>query len=272
MDIIIEFFKNCFTSLDGDIANITNILKEDWFRNGNDFYDLARYIQWVVTPIALTIVTICFLIEFLKITIQMDVLKWEYGLRCFFKLVFAKVCIDLSTDLLGAIYITCAEWIDEVGTGTVHVGQTVWTQLESSFTSAGLLESIGFFLAGGLIVIAIKIITIVIQVMAYARKFEISILLAIAPLPCAFLPLEDGGTSRIPKKYIMSFASSCLAGFFMIISVRFYAELVNGTIIQNINNMSDFISKIGQVLLATLVLVMAVIKSGSWASKVLDVG
>lgn len=275
MDVIIDFFKNCFLSLDGDIANVTNILKEDLFvtDGSNPFYNVAIYVKSaVIAPMALTIVTVCFLIEFLKITIQMDVLKWEYGLRCFFKLVFAKVCIDISTDLLNAIYVTCAAWIDRVGTGTVTIGQTVWNQIENYFTSIGLLETIGVFLAGGLIVIAIKIITIVIQVMAYARKFEICILLAIAPLPCAFLPLEDGGASRIPKKYIMTFASSCLSGLFMIMSIRFYAELVDGVISSNLGNLSDFISIIGQVLLATLVLVMAVIKSGSWASKVLDVG
>lgn len=272
MDGIIDFFKNSFLSLDSDISNITGILQEDWFSSGNLWYDFAMNIQTIINPIALIIVAICFLVEFLKITIQMDILKWEYALKCFFKLVFAKVCIELSTYVLGAIYTTSAEWIGSVGAGTVSIGQNVWSQIESDVSSAGLLEIIGIFLSSGIIFLAINIIVIVIQVMAYARKFEICILLSIAPLPCAFLPLEDGGASRIPKKYILIFASSCLAGLFMIMSVRLYALLVNEAIMAQIGTLTDFGSKVGKVLLATLVLVMAIIKSGGWASKVLDVG
>lgn len=272
MDALVEWIKNCFMSMDADIAGVTTILQEDWFRPGNLWYQFGRGVQGIVTPIALTIVSICFLIEFLKITIQMDILKWEYALKCFFKLVFAKVCIDLSTDVLSAIYATCAEWINSVGTGSVAIGSLVWGEIKDSVENASLLGIIGIFLSSGIIFLAIKIITIVINVMAYARKFEICILMAVAPIPCAFLPLEDGGASRIPKKYILNFASSCLAGLFMIMSIRLYSILVENTLKTQILLLTDFGAQVGQVLLATLVLVMAIIKSGSWASKVLDAG
>jgi len=272
MDAVIEFIRNLFLSLDADIALAISTLQQDWFRPGNLWYQIGRGIQGVIEPVALTIVSICFVIEFLKITIQMDILKWEYALKCFFKLVFAKVCIDMSTELLSAIYATSAEWIGGVGVGVVDIGAVTWGRISSSVQGGGLLEIIGVFLSCGIIFIGIKAIAIVIQVMAYARKFELCILMAIAPLPCAFLPLEDGGASRIPKKYIMTFASSCLSGLFMIMSFRLYSVMVDETIRNQVYLLSDVGAIVGQTLLATLVLLMAIIKSGSWAQKILDVG
>lgn len=272
MDAVIDFIEKLLLSLDADIDSIVGVLKDNWFQPGNRWYQIGRGIQGIIRPIALTIVSICFVIEFLKITIQMDILKWEYALKCFFKLVFTKVCIDLATDLLSAIFATCSEWIDGVGTGTVNIGWITWGQVKNSIINAGMLEIIGIFLSSGIIFLGIKAVVIIIQVMAYARKFELCILMAIAPLPCAFLPLEDGGASRIPKKYIMTFASSCLSGLFMIMSVRLYSELVKETIENEVLGASDVGAMIGSVLLATLVLLMAIIKSGSWAQKILDVG
>lgn len=268
MDNVKKFIENIFTSMDGNISKITTILSEDWFSAGNTWYDFAKGIFVIVEPVALVIVSLCFFIEFLKITIQMDILKWEYGLKCFFKLVFAKVCIDVSTDLLSAIYATGAEWIASVGTSGSSIGATAWGVIQADIKGYGFIEMIGCVISVGIVVIAVWVISLVCQVIAYARKFELTLYLAIAPLPCAFLPLEDGGGSRIPKKFFMSFAGVCLQGLFMIMSVKLY-EMLCIEFIENISG-GDVFSVVGEVLLATVVLLMAVIKSGSWAKSILD--
>lgn len=269
-DFIDDWIKDILLSIDGDIENVVTILKDDWFNPSNDIYvyDFIMGVQDIITPIALIIITICFLIEFLKITIQMDILKWEYGLKCFFKLAFAKVCIEGSTLFLGAIYSTATEWASNIGTTSVTLGSDMWALMEPMLADLDGWSKLGVVMSSGITLTALSLSVLIIEVMAYARNFEISLLLAVAPLPCAFLPLEDGGMSRIPVKYVLSFASTCLAGVFMIMSVRLYGvialKIVEGAVSRGLNGM------LGRVLLATLVLVMAIVKSGGWASKVFE--
>lgn len=267
-DFVYDLIKTMLTSLDGNISAVISILSADLFTSS--WYTWARSISTIIEPIALTIITICFLIEFLKITIQMDILKWEYGLKCFFKFVFAKVCIDVSFLLLSAIYATAAEWVADVGTSGTSIGGDAWDAIKDEIDGYGFMESIGLIASTGIIFIAIWIVSMIIQVIAYARKFELTLLLAVAPLPCAFLPLEDGGASRIPKKYFMNFAGTCLQGLFIIMSVKLYGFLCTEEINNMIASGGNPITIAGSLLLATLVLVMAVVKSSSWAKSILD--
>ncbi len=269
-----EFIKNwiqsILLSLDGNIQKVVSILSNDFWKPGNAWYDFAISISTVIEPISLTIVTICFLIEFLKITINMNVLKWEYGTKVIIKFILAKVCIDVSFTLLGAIYATCAEWISSVGTSASTVGNTAWTVIETEIDGYGFMETLGLVVSMGLIFLAIWLVSLMVQVIAYARKFELVIYLAVAPLPCAFLPLEDNNMSRIPKKYVFSFASVCLQGLFIIMSIKLYGVLCNEEIQATISAGGNVGDIAGQILIASLVLIMAVVKSSSWAKSILD--
>lgn len=270
-----EFIKNWImnnlNSLDTNIANVVSILAENFWGSGNTWYDFAKSVSAIVEPIALTIITICFLIEFLKITIQMDILKWEYALKVFFKFVFAKVCIDISFFLLSAIYTTGAEWIASVGTSATTIGSTAWTAIETEIDGYGFMEMLGLVVSMGLIFLVIWVVSLIVQVIAYARKFELVIQLAVAPLPCSLLPLESHQTSRIPIKYILNFAGICLQGLFIIMSIKLYGVLCNEEILTTIAAGGNIGTIAGQLLIASLVLVMAVVKSSSWGKSLLDV-
>lgn len=269
-EFIKDWIMNNLNSLDSNIANVVSILAENFWGSGNVWYNFAKSVSLIIEPIALTIITICFLIEFLKITIQMDILKWEYALKVFFKFVFAKVCIDISFTFLGAIYATGAEWIASVGASASTIGSTAWTAIETEIDGYGFMDTLGLVVSMGLIFLAIWVISLIVQVMAYARKFELVIYLAVAPLPCAFLPLEDNQASRIPKKYVLNFASVCLQGLFIVMSIKLYGMLCNSEIKATIMSGGNIGSIAGQLLIASLVLVMAVVKSSSWAKSVLD--
>lgn len=269
-EFIANWIKNNLNDLDSNVANVVSILSSNFWGSGNAWYDFAKAVSAIIEPIALTIITICFLIEFLKITIQMDILKWEYALKVFFKFVFAKVCIDVSFKLLGAIYATGAEWIASVGTSASTIGSTAWTAIETEINGYNFMDMLGLVVSMGLIFLAIWVVSLIVQVVAYARKFELVIYLAVAPLPCAFLPLEDGGGSRIPKKYILTFASICLQGLFIIMSIKLYGMLCNEEIQATITAGGNVGTIAGQLLIASLVLVMAVVKSSSWARSILD--
>lgn len=269
-DWIKNWVHNNLVDFDSNVNKVVTILTTDFWADGNVWYDFAKGVSATIEPIALIIITICFLVEFLKITIQMDVLKWEYALKCFFKFVFAKVCIELSFDLLAAIYATAAEWIASVGSSTSAIGALVWTALEPEIDGYSFMETLGMVASMGIVFIVIWGVSLIVQVIAYARKFELVLYLAVSPLPSSFLPLEDGGASRIPKKFVLSFASISLQGLFIIMSIKLFATLCSEEINATIAAGGSLGSIAGQMLIASLVLVMAVTKSSSWASKILD--
>ena len=83
---------------------------------------IANSISGIIKPTATIICGICFLIEFLKITINGDVIKYEYLIRVFAKLCIAKASIDISTDALKFVFTTVSKWITQVSTDTITVG------------------------------------------------------------------------------------------------------------------------------------------------------
>lgn len=256
------------SGFDGNIDKAISVLTEDIF--AGDMFSMAQGIANVITPIALTIISICFLLEFLKITIKMDVLKWEYALRVFFKLVLAKVAIDVSVELLTAIYATAAEWTARAaGTGGT-LGATVGMALTTIITNMTWYQALGLVCTMGISFLIIWLAGLMVIVMAYARMFEILIYVAISPLPCAFLPLEDGAGSRITKKYFITFAGVCLQGLFIIISIKLYQAICTSTIIPAIGGVTALADISFNMLLGALVLIMAVVKSGTWAKGILD--
>lgn len=257
--------------MDANISSIVTILADDFMRYGNEWYTFAMQIKSIVQPMALTIVVICFLVEFLKITVQMDILKWEYGLRVMFKFVFAKVCMDGAFYLLGAIYATSMEWITSVGTNSATVGAQTWDAMKDTLNDYGMLKMLGVAISLGIMFLAVWAISLLVQVIAYARKFELVMYLAISPIPCAFLPLEDGGTSRIPKKYVSAFASVCLQGLFMVMSVKLFSVLCREAVNQAIANGAYIGGIVGELFIGVCVLMMAIMKSSSWAKSILDV-
>jgi hypothetical protein len=262
---ILNWVLQMIQGFDTNVDKAVTVLTQDIF--AGSMYTMAQGIANVVTPVALTIITIAFLVEFLKITIKMDVLKYEYGLRVFFKLVFAKVAIDISFQLLTAIYATGAEWITSAGATNSSLGSAVGTAIQTIIANMTWYEALGLVSTMGTSFLAIEIAGLIVIVIAYARMFELLIYISVAPLPCAFIPMEE---SRIPKKYFLSFAGVCLQGLFIIISIKLYQAICTDAIIPAVQSSSALSDISFNMLMGALVLVMAVVKSGSWAKSILD--
>lgn len=269
-EVILNYIKTVLENYDFWINSVVTVLTEDFFQNGNEWYDFGKSVAELIKPAALSIVGMCFFIDFLKMTMNQNILKWEYMLKCFFKLCFAKVCIDISYEVLSAIYATSASWIRKISTSGGGIGNLTYQQIKDELNSYGTMGMIGVAVTCAIMFIAIMFIAILIKVIAYARKFEIIMYLAISPLPCAFLPLEEGSSSRIPRKFFMSFAGVCIQGLFIIISIKLYEVLCTTEITEVINAGGSMFTIISQMLLASLVLLMAVFKSSTWAKNILD--
>ena len=267
---IADYINNILDTYDSLVNQVLSILSFNIFSSSDTYFGgmftLAQSIKSVVMPISLTIITIIFLIEFLKITIQMDILKWEYGLKVFFKFVFAKVAIDLSSYLMSAIYATSAEWIASIGSSSSTLGATAGIIIKNEIQGYGPMKILGLAMTALVMFLIVIACALLMNVIAYARIFEIMVYVAISPLPCAFLPAEH---SRIPVKFFCGFAGVCLQGVFMAISIKMYVMLCN-SILGNMTAGTSIWPVIYNLVIGSVVCLMAVIKSGQWANKIFD--
>lgn len=253
------------SGFDSTVQNSVNVLTENVFTHG--MYGMARNISDIIKPFALIIITLCFLLEFLNLTIKMDILKWEYGARVVLKFVMAKVAIDVSFELLYAIFATGTEWIQLVGDASGSLGEAVKLSLRDLIQDMKAFEALALVCTMGISFIVVWISGIIVTVMAYARMFELLIYIAVAPLPCAFIPMEG---SRISKKFFLSFAGVVLQGLFIILSIKLYQGLCSSLLVPAVQASTDMTIIAFNMLLGAIVLVVSVVKSGSLAKSILD--
>ncbi|MEG2813145.1 MAG: hypothetical protein RSA79_00955 [Oscillospiraceae bacterium] len=267
-DSLVAGITKMLSYLDPMINEISTILGEDFLVQGNAMYDLAQNIAKFITPVALTIIGICFLLEFLKITVKMDILKWEFALKVFILLALSQAVISAAPMLMSAIYGSGIDLINKAigGAGTTsQIGKEVVNQIVKLTKDMKWGQVLGVFLSTAVPMMAIWACTMIIKVMAYARMFEIIIHVAVAPIPCAFLPLEN---SQITKKFFMSFAAVSLQGLFMIVCVKLFGVMISKTI-ATIGS-QDIMTMAMQLLICSLVLVMSIVKTGQWSKSILD--
>ena len=76
--------------LDKNLLRAVYSLRLDVFTEFPSIGDIPTTILTIVKPIAYTIITICFLLEFIKSISRMDILKWESAFKIIAKFVIAK--------------------------------------------------------------------------------------------------------------------------------------------------------------------------------------
>ncbi|MEG0614135.1 MAG: hypothetical protein RR540_00145 [Oscillospiraceae bacterium] len=263
IDIIIGWLNDFDVKIDG----CADILREDIMVSSNHMFVIVHAISQMLIPTALTIVGICFLVEFLKITVKMDVLKWEFMLRVLVLLAISQAVITAAPMFMSAIYASSADMVTTaMGAGGCTIGTTAGNALFNEANQEG--KSWGDILSLALSMLipsfAIQACTILIKVMAYARMFELLIYIAAAPIPCAFLPLEN---SHMTKKFFISFAAVCIQGLFMIICIKLFGALATSTLTDDSLTQGD---SMFNLLIGSLLLVMSIIKTGQWSKQILD--
>jgi len=256
-------------SLDSSVNEASRVLTQGIFVG--DMYDFAIRITQYIRPIAITILGLCFVLEFLKIIIHAEILKWETGLKVGAKLILTYVALDITPQLMEAIYATGQYLTSMVAESTHDIGSLVATSLHNALNDLSLLQAIGMIATVGIAFLVVWLAGIVILVLAYARSIELLLHIAISPLPCAFILLEDHHGSRIFWKFVMSFAANCLQGLFIVLSIALYDVMVIEILETALEIGADLPAIAGSLLLGAIVLVVCVVKSGSVAKQILDV-
>lgn len=281
-ETLLNLIKSAMNGFDSTVSSAQDVLTGGLF-DTNAVWSSALALSNALKPFCYVVIGICLLIEIAQVAAKVDIIKWEHGLKLCVKMVFAKLCIDIAPTFLRACYNQASLWISSamsVG-GYTNLGSLMTTEVETQISSiSGIWSVIGLLASCLLLSMAVKICGLLIQVIAFGRMFELYVLLAVSPLPCAFFPLGDGsggGMSRITQKFFKNFIAVCLQGVMIIISIRIFYMIVGTaltSLITSASGGSDPTTVVTDLcyvmLLAGIVLVMAVAKCGSWAKSIMD--
>lgn len=275
-DWLLGLMTSALQGFDNMLADASNVLT-----GGLGDWASVASLSSTLRPFCYTIIGICLLIEIAQVAAKVDIIKWEHGLKLCVKMVLAKVCIDIAPTFLQACYAQAQDWITGLSSGGSTLGNTTLTYLTPLVQNvSGFGNILGMFLSTFIVLMAIKICGLMVQVIAYGRMFELYVYLVVSPLPCAFMPLgngDGGGVSRITSKFFKSFIAVCLQGVMMIIVIRIFDVVMGNAILTtlgaaagNADANAAITDLIYTMLLGAIALVMAVVKSGSWAKGILD--
>ena len=281
-ETLLNLIKSAMNGFDSTVSSAQDVLTGGLF-DTNAVWSSVLALSNALKPFCYVVIGICLLIEIAQVAAKVDIIKWEHGLKLCVKMVFAKLCIDIAPTFLRACYNQASLWISSamsVG-GYTNLGSLMTTEVETQISSiSGIWSVIGLLASCLLLSMAVKICGLLIQVIAFGRMFELYVLLALSPLPCAFFPLGDGsggGMSRITQKFFKNFIAVCLQGVMIIISIRIFYMIVGTaltSLITSASGGSDPTTVVTDLcyvmLLAGIVLVMAVAKCGSWAKSIMD--
>ena len=249
--------------------------------SSNVFANTWGYVtEWskMLLPFCFVILGICLLLELAQAAAKVDTLRFETAIKVGVKLVLARLCIDIVPTFLMACYQQVAVWITglaDLADGFPEGGlEAIAKQyLKPYFDNLGFFAGLGMSIGTQIMAVAMMISGFIIYIMALARMVEILVYVFISPIPCAMLPLSNGGDgfSRITGKFLRSFAAACLQGLIMIVCLRLHGIIMMQILSNGLSNPEpNILGLMTLLLLFSVALVMAVSKAGSWAKIALD--
>lgn len=231
----------------------------------------------VVKPVAISIITICFLISFIKILNKEDIVRIETYAKIFFLMCFSKSAVNYSFNLCKRIYNVGAQMIQDAVTD--YFREYITTQSDTFADNENKISAAldGISVLGWIVVLSVSTFFILgilisfffVTALSWGRYVEILILMCGAALPMAFLPLEHEGR-RIIITYFKYFISIVLQGFVIVISMMictFLSRSITLNLAPNPTGIISFFAILGNSLINAIVLVTTVLKSTQIAQK-----
>lgn len=251
---------------------------------GNHLTELMANVSEIVVGVALPLCTLFFLLEFFKKSMDLQWVKWENIFLFMIKVIFAKIILENSMEIMEWIYTTFNNLAINVntalgvsGNGFLEVRSKVddpirWdacrlflTQEECEFYRddggfwglSRLLKIIelmpSIFIAQGVMLVT--------GVVIFARVFEVMVYTMVAPIPLSSFSSEEH--RQIGISFIKSYAAVCLQALMIVVMFAAFAAL--GNELDALQN--SYASGSWGILLRVILLGIGIFKSGNWAKK-----
>jgi len=242
-------------------------------------YDIARGVwQVAIVPIGCGVLGLVFTLKLIEISQRMDGNQAMPGVKeVVFLLVFFAVFLFLiqhSFDLMAGIYEVVGLAIDRVealfGTGGALDMAAVSVVTTDNDLSA-LLALLVVAVVSWLVVLIAYIVALVV---CWARAIQLYIMAAFSPIPLAFLGFDQ--TRQIGIGYLKSFGAVCIAGLIILVLLISFPAILGGIVAVNpgtgtpIDAIANGLTYALQYLAMCILLVLSLVKSGSWARDIVS--
>lgn len=242
-------------------------------------YDIARGVWDVaVLPIGCGVLGLVFTVKLIQISQRMDGNASFPGVKeVVFLLVFFAVFLFLiqnSFDLMASIYEVCGLAIDRVEAlfgagGALDLPEVSVVTTDDDIPS--LIAMLVVSLISWVVVLAAYVVALVV---CWARALQLYIMAAFAPIPLAFLGMD--ATRQIGLGYLKSFGAVCIAGVIILVLLISFPLVLGGLTGANpgtgtpADAVANGLTYALQYLAMCVLLILALVKSGSWARDIVS--
>lgn len=240
-------------------------------------YDLVRGVwEHAILPIGCGMLSFVFTVQLIKVSQRMDGNASMPGVKeVVFMLVFFAAFLFLiqnSFDLMAAIYEVVKLAIDRV-TALFGSGMPLDLSAVSITTTdddvAALIAMLVVALVSWLVVIIAYVVALVVS---WARAIQIYVMAAFSPIPLALASLDE--TRQMGVGYLKNFVAVCLAGVIILVLLVSFPIVLGGLNAASagvpvVDSIVGGLSYALQYLAMCVLLILSLVKSGSWARDVM---
>lgn len=242
-------------------------------------YDIAYSVwQVAILPIGCGVLSLVFTIKLIQISQHMDGTQSLPGVKeVVFLLVFFAVFLFLiqnSFELMKAIYAVVGLAIDRV-IGMFGTGGAIDLTGASIVTADDDIPALVAMLVVSLISwLVVLIAYIVALVVCWARALQLYVMAAFAPIPMSLMALDD--TRQIGIGYLKNFTAVCLAGLIILILLIAFPIILGSLVAASpgtgtpIDGVVGGLSYALQYLAMCILLILSLVKSGTWARDIIS--
>ncbi len=241
----------------------------------------------IVKAIAISLLTLFFLMEFFKKSMDFQWIKWENILMFCIKIVFAKVVLDNTMNIMEFIFTVFTNTSLDIMTSFSGTVSTTFSSgglfntsgsdedICGNFLSAAEIDEMknhaGWCAMGRLLkeiqlllpLNIIMLVMVITQVVIFVRMFEILIYSMVSPIPLTTFVSDEH--KQIGISFIKNYAAVCIQCLIIVIVFIVFATLCSGSTL-----LSDVGVAAGTtgLMIKVAALGFSVVKSGNWAKKV----
>jgi len=236
---------------------------------GMSFGDGVSILLGATTGIGAAILSICMMMEFLTILTRSDILKIETAILVVGKYMVSVGIVNAAPDIMQTIYNELGpSLINNMGAG-IQLSSGVVNMINSQIDAMGAFDVIILFITMALPLLGVLISSFIVFIMTAARIFELNVYCAIAPIPCAFFPYSEGGSgfNQTTIRFFKSYAAICLTGAVMAVCYQIYGSAISASLASG-----SIAEGMAKMCFLSLLLAIAITKSGGWAKAAMGVG
>ena len=223
-------FNGMFNELNtkvGDIATQVGKTPQAW--NSGIFNLIRTLSDTVIIPIAGVILTFVLTYELIHMVMERNNMA-DFDAFAIFKWIFKTfVAVYILTNTFNIVMGIFALAGQAVNNSATIIGNTIdinlsMSALQSQLNAMSTGGLMGLFIESAILSLAMKIVSICIFLIIYARMVEIYLTVSIAPIPFATMANREWG--QIGNNYLKGLFALAFQGFLIMVCVAIYAVLL----------------------------------------------